>query len=61
MKKDLYPEKEFNILYLNCNHQLDFLCEERNFYKIRNTVLIKSLVFFVDMSDSTVMSLVPQV
>lgn len=22
-------KKEFNILYLNCNHQLDFLCEKK--------------------------------
>jgi hypothetical protein len=58
VKKDLYPEKRINILYLNCN-QLDFLGEKRNCYKIRNTILIKSLVFFVNMSDSAVKSLVP--
>ena len=60
-RKTCILKKEFNILYCNCNPQLDFLCEKRNCCKIRNIVLIKSLVFFVDMSDSTVKSLVPHV
>jgi len=60
-RKTCILKEEFNILYLNWNHQLDFLCEKRNCYKIRNTILIKSLVFFVDMPDNTVKSLVPHV